>query len=137
MRTEAALAADQPGGTALVRSVQTRFNLNATAGEGGTHVATVSANLLGDEIRATTLDEITDRWQAAGDALLAEVAACGGVCNATHGLRPGPSELRLRLKEGAVALRLTAADVAGQVCAAEGMDLARTDWDTPPEKRSR
>ncbi|TCP60898.1 multidrug efflux pump subunit AcrB [Rhodovulum bhavnagarense] len=157
MRTDAALAPDQPGDAALVRSVQTRFNLNATAGEGGPHVATVSADLLGAEIRATTLDEITARWQAeigavpgvteivltepgigpqgiaieirlfhddldrlrvAGDRLLAEVAAYRGVYNATHDLRPGPPELRLRFKEGAAALGLTAADVAGQVRAA-------------------
>ncbi|WP_258316884.1 hypothetical protein, partial [Escherichia coli] len=46
-RVDAAFAPDQPGGAALVKSVQTRFNYNPTAGESGPHVATISADLLG------------------------------------------------------------------------------------------
>lgn len=62
---DAALSAEQPGGAALVRSVQTRFNRNDSAGETGPHVATVSADLLGAGTRSVTLDEITRRWRDA------------------------------------------------------------------------
>jgi len=57
------LSPEQPGGAALVQSVQTFFNRHATAGETGPHIATVSADLLGAETRATTLDELTAAWR--------------------------------------------------------------------------
>lgn len=156
-RVNAALSPDQPGGARLVKSVQTRFNYNATAGEAGPHVATISADLLGAETRTVTLDEIVTLWRAkigevpgaiailltepgigpqgiaieirlfgpelgqlgeAADRLLAEARTYAGVFNATHDLRPGKPELRLRLAEGATGLGLTARDVADQIGAA-------------------
>ncbi|MEI4233919.1 efflux RND transporter permease subunit [Roseovarius sp. D22-M7] len=54
----------QPEGAALVQTVQTIFNRNASAGEAGPHVATISADLLGAERRATTLDELIAAWRA-------------------------------------------------------------------------
>lgn len=54
----------QPDGAALVQTVQTVFNRNASAGEAGPHVATISADLLGAERRATTLDELIAAWRA-------------------------------------------------------------------------
>ena len=62
-RVDAAIAPDQPGGAVLVKSVQTRFNYNPTAGESGPHVATISADLLGAETRTATLDEIVTLWR--------------------------------------------------------------------------
>ncbi len=62
-RLDAAFTPDQPDGAALVKSVQLRFNHNATAGESGPHVATVSADLLGAEIRTVKLDEIVATWR--------------------------------------------------------------------------
>ncbi len=62
-RVNAAFKPDQPDGAALVESVHLRLNHNATAGESGPHVATISADLLGAEIRSTTLDEIVTRWR--------------------------------------------------------------------------
>ena len=62
-RVDAAFAPDQPDGAALVKSVQTRFNYNPTAGESGPHVATISADLLGAETRTVTLDEIVTLWR--------------------------------------------------------------------------
>ncbi len=62
-RVSAAVMPNQPDGAALVKSVQLRFNHNATAGESGPHVATISADLLGAEIRTVTLDEIVTRWR--------------------------------------------------------------------------
>ncbi len=63
MRTNAGFAPDQPNGAALVKTVQLRFNHNATAGESGPHVATISADLLGAETRTVTLDQIVTRWR--------------------------------------------------------------------------
>lgn len=54
---------DQPQGQALVQTVQTRFNTNSAAGEAGPHVATISADLLGAELRQTSLDQITSAWR--------------------------------------------------------------------------
>lgn len=54
---------EQPGGAALVKSVQLRFNQNATAGESGPHVATISVDLLSAETRTVTLDEIVTLWR--------------------------------------------------------------------------
>lgn len=156
-RVDAAFAPDQPGGAALVKSVQTRFNYNPTAGESGPHVGTISADLLGAETRTVTLDEIVTLWREeignvpgalaillmepgigpqgiaieirlsapdleelamAGNRLLAKVQTYSGTFNATHDLRPGKPELRLRLAEGAAGLGLTAQDVADQIGAA-------------------
>lgn len=62
-RVDAAFAPDQPNGAALVKTVQLRFNQNATAGESGPHVATITADLLSAEIRTVTLDEIVTLWR--------------------------------------------------------------------------
>ncbi len=62
-QVDTALTPDQPDGAALVKTVQLRFNHNATAGESGAHVATISADLLGAEIRTVTLDEIVTLWR--------------------------------------------------------------------------
>lgn len=67
-RVDATFTPEQPDGAALVKSVQVRFNQNATAGESGPHVATISADLLGAETRTVTLDEIVTLWrQEIGD----------------------------------------------------------------------
>lgn len=156
-RVNAAFTPDQPAGATLVKSVQVRFNHNATASEVGPHVATVSADLLGAETRSVTLGEIVMRWReeigdvpgaiailltepsigpqgiaieirlsapdlerlaGAADRLMAEAETYAGVFNATHDLRPGKPELRLRLAEGAAGLGLTTRDVADQIGAA-------------------
>ncbi|SDE56686.1 efflux RND transporter permease subunit [Ruegeria marina] len=62
-RVNAQLAPDQPGGQDLVQRRITRFNRNLSAGETGTHVATVSVDLLGAEIRATDLDTLIAAWR--------------------------------------------------------------------------
>jgi multidrug efflux pump subunit AcrB len=58
-----ALSPRQPGGAALLQSVQVRYAENVSAGEKGPHVATVIVDLLSADRRATTLDEITERWR--------------------------------------------------------------------------
>ena len=48
----------------LVRSVSVRYSQNAEASESGPHVATVTADLLGAELRRAPLDDILARWRA-------------------------------------------------------------------------
>lgn len=62
-RVNARLSPEQPEGQALIRRTISRFNYNPSAGEAGAHLATVSADLLNAEIRATTLDELIAAWQ--------------------------------------------------------------------------
>ena len=71
MRTlDERLTPEQPKGQPLVRSTQVRFNHNPSAGEAGTHVATVMVDLLTAERRNVSLDELTTAWLAEiGDIL--------------------------------------------------------------------
>ncbi len=148
------LAPAQPDAQPLVLRTITRLGRNLSAGESGSHVATVAADLLGAETRTTTLDTLIAEWRAeigplpgattliltepgigpqgiavelrlfhedlavlddTARATLAELESWVGIRNAMVDLRPGRPELRLRLAEGAQALGLTAADVAGQL----------------------
>lgn len=56
------LTPEQPDGEQLVHSTQVRFNYNPSAGEAGTHVATVMVDLLTAERRKVSLDELTKAW---------------------------------------------------------------------------
>ncbi len=53
----------QPEGKELVQAVQVRYNENVSAGETGSHVATVGVDLLTAEMRATSLDELVPLWR--------------------------------------------------------------------------
>ena len=53
----------QPGKQPLIQNVTTQFNQNLDTLETGSHVATVSADLLGAEERKTTLDEVANQWR--------------------------------------------------------------------------
>ena len=57
------LSPEQPEGQDLVIRTITRFNRNVSTGESGAHVATVSADLLGAETRATDLDTLIAAWR--------------------------------------------------------------------------
>lgn len=70
----ARLSPDQPGGAALVQSVQTHFDRNQTAGESGPHVATVTADLLSAGSRTTTLDTLIAAWRAGIGAVPGAIA---------------------------------------------------------------
>lgn len=62
-RVDEQLTPGQPGGQPLVRNVAIRFNKNQDAYETGTHVATVSTDLLSADIRNSTNDEIFTLWR--------------------------------------------------------------------------
>lgn len=166
------LTPEQPKAQPLVRSTQVRFNYNPSAGEQGTHVATVMVDLLTAEQRNISLAQLTTAWLAEigevpgmqnliiqepgfgpagipievrlqGDDLdTLKVAAMefaehlegySGVYNVIDNLRPGKSERRLSLAEGAHGLGLSAEQVAVQLRAAvlgEISDTLRIDeWD--------
>jgi multidrug efflux pump subunit AcrB len=94
---DTALSPRQPGGAALVRSVQTHFDRNLTADETGPHVATVSADLLGAGTRTVTLDEITARWREA----IGPVPGAVAITLTEPGMGPQgiPVEIRLSAPE--------------------------------------
>ncbi|HSG94149.1 MAG TPA: efflux RND transporter permease subunit, partial [Afifellaceae bacterium] len=52
------LSPEQPGGQTLVLKVATKFNENASANESGAHVATITADLLDSETRASRIDDV-------------------------------------------------------------------------------
>ncbi len=144
----------QPQGQSLVRNVGVQYGKNADAFESGPHVATISVDLLGAEVRDAKLDELLGRWReltgripdviaikfservigpagrpidirllgddlgelkAASLELLDWLGGYRGVFDLTDDLRPGKPEARIRLREGASALGLTAKDIAAQL----------------------
>ena len=58
------LSPAQPDGQPLVLRTITRMGRNASAGESGPHLATVSADLLSAETRTTMLDDLIADWRA-------------------------------------------------------------------------
>ncbi|MEO1616332.1 MAG: efflux RND transporter permease subunit [Planctomycetota bacterium] len=54
---------DQPERRELVETTYVRFNLNRDAMETGSHVATLTANLLSNEIRTTRIDDLLLTWK--------------------------------------------------------------------------
>ncbi|SEP17972.1 Multidrug efflux pump subunit AcrB [Salinihabitans flavidus] len=89
----ARLTAAQPGGAALVQTVQVFFNRNLTAGENGPHVATVSVDLLGAESRTTTLDELIAAWRSG----IGDVPGAIAVTLTEPGLGPQGRAVEIRL----------------------------------------
>jgi len=53
----------QPEGQSLVQNINVQFNKNLDANETGTHVATVSVDLLKAEVRNAKLDTIKNMWR--------------------------------------------------------------------------
>ncbi|RLC25355.1 MAG: AcrB/AcrD/AcrF family protein [Deltaproteobacteria bacterium] len=62
------LSLSQPAGADLVDHISVLYNTNADAGETGSHVATISLDLLNAENRSGTMDDIISQWRSlAGD----------------------------------------------------------------------
>lgn len=53
----------QPDDKDLVQAIQVRFNENVSAGETGSHVATIGVDLLTAELRSTNLDVLVPLWR--------------------------------------------------------------------------
>jgi len=53
----------QPGQKELIEDVTIRYNQNLDAGEKGTHVATISVDILGSEVRVGRVDDYLQSWR--------------------------------------------------------------------------
>jgi len=99
------LTQDQPSAQPLVRRTITRLGRNLSAGESGPNVATVTADLLGAETRATTLDALIAAWRA-------EIGPLPGVVSlilTEPGIGPQGIAVELRLYHGDLAVLDSAA----------------------------
>ena len=91
------LSSSQPGGANVVKHISVLYNTNADAGEKGSHVATVSLDLLNAENRSGTMDDIINQWRTfAGDIPDAIAIAFKEPSIGPGGL---PIEIRLKGKE--------------------------------------
>lgn len=57
------LSPQQPDGQALIKNITIQYNKNSDAHETGSHIATVTADLLGAELRTTSSDEFVSLWR--------------------------------------------------------------------------
>lgn len=94
-RVSEAERSKQPEGQPLVRNVTSRFNYNPDIEDTGPHVATVTVDLLGVEIRSLSLEEFTDAWRKETGPMGSAVAANFGA----GGRRgPGGNAIEIRLE---------------------------------------
>lgn len=144
----------QPRGTDLILHHSTHFGVELGTDEVGSHVATVTVELLGSETRTVKCDEILNHWRSTvgdvpdvvsltfdqmqvtpgGKAIELQLVGADlkslqkaswkiqdkiktypGVRNLSDDLRAGKEEVRVRLKDDARALDLTASSVARQL----------------------
>lgn len=62
-RVNERLSTSQPDGQPLVENVAIKFNQNDTANETGSHVATITADILDSEIRNSRIDDVVAMWR--------------------------------------------------------------------------
>ncbi len=108
-RIDERLTPEQPGQAPLVEAIQTRFNYNPSAGEAGTHVATVMLDLLTAERRTLTLDELTAAWRAQ----IGTIPGIHSLIIQEPGFGPAGVPIEMRLQgEDLGALKAAAVDAA-------------------------
>ncbi|WP_372614146.1 efflux RND transporter permease subunit [Halomonas sp.] len=113
-RLDARLTPQQPDESPLVVATQVRFDYNPSAGEAGTHVATVMVDLLTAERRSISIDELTNAWREE----IGEIAGIQSLIIQEPGFGPAgiPVEVRLQgedLDALKAAARETAETLAG------------------------
>ncbi len=84
----------QPEGTKLVQNVSAQFGVNSDSGEMGPHLATVTVDLLGAEVRDAPIDELTRRWTQ-------EIGTISDVISVTlaePGLGPAGRQIEIRIQ---------------------------------------
>ena len=89
-----ALAPSQPDGENLVKHTSVLYNINADAGEKGSHVATVSLDLLSAEERSNTMDDITQKWRD----LIGDIPDALALAFKEPAIGPGGLPIEIRLK---------------------------------------
>lgn len=85
---------DQPGGQELVETVQVQFGTNADAFESGSHVATVTADLLSPENRSTRIDAVIQAWRESVGSLPDVISVTYG----ESGFGPGGRPIEIRFQ---------------------------------------
>ncbi|WP_300458153.1 efflux RND transporter permease subunit [Desulfobacula sp.] len=88
------LSGSQPGEADLVKHISILFNTNADAGEQGTHVATVSLDLLNAEDRSSTMDDIIHQWRT----LAGDIPDAIAIAFKEPTIGPGGLPIEIRLK---------------------------------------
>lgn len=86
---------NQPDDQALVRNVTARFNYNPDIEDTGPHVATVTVDLLGVEVRSLSLEEFTAAWRKEAGPMDSAVAANFGAGGRGG---PGGNAIEIRLE---------------------------------------
>jgi len=84
----------QPGNAALIQHISILYNTNADAGEQGSHVATISLDLLNAESRAGTMDEIIHEWRT----LNGDIPDAIAIAFKEPTIGPGGIPIEVRLK---------------------------------------
>ena len=93
-KMSARLSSSQPGGAHVVKHISILYNTNADAGEKGSHVATISLDLLSAENRTGTMDDIIGEWRTiAGD-----IPDAIAVAFKEPSIGPGGLPIEIRLK---------------------------------------
>ncbi|QDV63071.1 efflux RND transporter permease subunit [Crateriforma conspicua] len=85
---------DQPDGRELVETVQVQFGTNADAFESGSHVATITADLLSPENRSTHIDAVVQAWREEVGSLPDAISVTYG--EAAFGPAGRPIEIRFQ-----------------------------------------
>ncbi|MBU2630444.1 MAG: efflux RND transporter permease subunit, partial [Proteobacteria bacterium] len=88
------LSSSQPDKADVVKHISVLYNTNADAGETGTHVATISLDLLNAENRSGTMEDIITTWRTfAGD-----IPDALAIAFKEPGIGPGGLPIEIRLK---------------------------------------
>ena len=87
-------APSQPDGGDVVKHISVLYNTNADAGEKGSHVATVSLDLLNAEQRSGTMDDIIHEWRK----LAGDIPDALALAFKEPSIGPGGLPIEIRLK---------------------------------------
>ncbi|RLB91160.1 MAG: AcrB/AcrD/AcrF family protein, partial [Deltaproteobacteria bacterium] len=88
------LSLSQPGSAQVVKHISVLYNFNADAGEKGSHVATISLDLLNAENRSGTMDDIISKWRT----LAGDIPDAIAIAFKEPSIGPGGLPIEIRLK---------------------------------------
>ncbi len=91
---DAQLTPQQPDGASVVENVVVRMNYNPDSPDSGPHIATIKADLLGVEVRTTTLDELKGAWRDA----VGPISDATSASFASAQMGPGGAPIELRVQ---------------------------------------
>jgi multidrug efflux pump subunit AcrB len=88
------LSLSQPDKADCVKHISVLYNTNIDAGEKGTHVATISLDLLGAENRSNTIDDIINQWRT----FVGDIPDAIAIAYKEPAVGPGGLPIEIRLK---------------------------------------